>query len=71
MFETPASPESPRVFATPLGVDFSTALIDGIEAMGEAGMKRLDDARAAGLRFALAWPVVVVDRVRAAVLMMG
>ncbi|MEM9915565.1 MAG: GAF domain-containing protein [Planctomycetota bacterium] len=46
-------------------------LIDGVEAMGEAGMKRLDAAREAGLSFALAWPVVVVDRVRAVVLMMG
>ncbi len=46
-------------------------LVDGLDAMGEAGVKRVDAARAAGLSFALAWPVVVIGRVRAVVLMMG
>ncbi|MEM1109608.1 MAG: GAF domain-containing protein [Planctomycetota bacterium] len=46
-------------------------LLDGVEAMGDAGMKRVDAVRAAGLSYALAWPTIVVDRVRAVVLLMG
>ncbi|MBB6431255.1 hypothetical protein [Algisphaera agarilytica] len=46
-------------------------LLDGIEAMSEAGLKRFDAVRDAGLSYALAYPVVVVDSVRAVVLLMG
>ena len=46
-------------------------LLDGIDAMAATGMQRLDAVRSAGLNYALAWPVVVIDRVRAVVLLMG
>jgi len=46
-------------------------LLDGIDAMHDAGLKRIDAIRDAGLSFALAWPVTVVDRVRSMVLLMG
>ncbi|MEM9418611.1 MAG: hypothetical protein AAGA25_06070 [Planctomycetota bacterium] len=46
-------------------------ILDGIEAMSEAGLKRFDSVRDAGLSYALAYPVVVVDRVRAVVVLMG
>ena len=46
-------------------------LLDGTQAMAQAGATRLEAAKAAGLTYALALPVVVVDRVRAVVVLMG
>ncbi|MEM7624196.1 MAG: hypothetical protein AAF333_01065 [Planctomycetota bacterium] len=46
-------------------------LIDGIDELAEAESKRGDALRAAGLSFALALPVVVTDRVRGVVVLMG
>ena len=46
-------------------------LLDGAEAMAEAGMARLDGVHEAGLRWAVALPVVAVGRVRCVVTMLG
>lgn len=46
-------------------------LIDGVDAVCAAGVQRSDAMREAGIDFALAYPVVVTDRVRAAVVLMG
>ncbi|MEM8737300.1 MAG: hypothetical protein AAGG38_02320 [Planctomycetota bacterium] len=46
-------------------------LLDGPDAILAAGSSRGDAFRDAGLAFALAIPVVVVDRVRAVVMLMG
>ncbi|MEL7088440.1 MAG: hypothetical protein AAGL98_08390, partial [Planctomycetota bacterium] len=46
-------------------------LIEGADAVAAAGARRGDVLREAGLGFALAYPVVVTDRVRAVVVLMG
>lgn len=46
-------------------------LLDGMDAINDAGFQRGQAVRDAGLSYALALPVVVVDEVRAVVLLMG
>ena len=47
------------------------ALLDGIDAIADAGFARADAARDAGITWALAHPVIVNDTVRSVVLLMG
>lgn len=46
-------------------------LLDGLDEMADAGLQRIDAVREAGLRFALAMPVMVIDEVRSVVMLMG